>query len=213
MIVRDAYSSELDALALLFFEGWQDAHMSIVPPALVRVRTIESFHERLAARLPIFASPSARGTRPQDSNVIEDDELYNLHVARQARGTGVATALIADAEARLAGAGVGVAWLACTVGNDRAAQFYEKSGWHRACTEPYLAETSEGAFLLDVWRYEKRLAPLAAAARTDVKKALNNSEAIRGQCRQAELGLPVRTRARTDHLSSVTAIAALAARI
>jgi ribosomal protein S18 acetylase RimI-like enzyme len=40
----------------------------------------------------------------------------------------VAAALIADAEAMLAEHGVEMAWLACAVGNNRAARFYEKSG-------------------------------------------------------------------------------------
>lgn len=53
-----------------------------------------------------------------------------------------AAALIGDAEARLAERGVETAWLACAIGNHRAARFYEKSA---------------GIFPLEVWRYEKRL--------------------------------------------------------
>ncbi|MDZ5695843.1 GNAT family N-acetyltransferase [Chelativorans sp. M5D2P16] len=76
----------------------------------------------------------------------------------EARGSGVAAALIADAEARLAGSGVETAWLACAIGNERAARFYEKSGWRLAGTVVNQAETSTGPFPLEVWRYEKRLA-------------------------------------------------------
>jgi ribosomal protein S18 acetylase RimI-like enzyme len=64
---------------------------------------------------------------------------------------------MADAEARLAKHGVETAWLACAIGNDRAARFYEKSGWRLASTEVNLAETSSGPFPVEVWRYEKRL--------------------------------------------------------
>jgi ribosomal protein S18 acetylase RimI-like enzyme len=46
--------------------------------------------------------------------------LYQLFVSPHARGSGVAAALIADAEARLAERGVQTAWLACAIGNDRA---------------------------------------------------------------------------------------------
>ena len=82
-----------------------------------------------------------------------------LLVAASARGTGVAQALVADAEARLAANGITTAWLACAIGNDRAARFYEKCGWHRAGVVTNFAETEVGTFALDVWRYEKRLRP------------------------------------------------------
>jgi len=65
--------------------------------------------------------------------------------------------LIADAEARLAEHGVETAWLACAAGNDRAARFYEKTGWRLARTIVSSAETSSGPFPLEAWRYEKRL--------------------------------------------------------
>ena len=65
--------------------------------------------------------------------------------------------LIDDAEARLAESGITTAWLACAIGNDRAARFYEKCGWHRSGTMVNHLETREGEFLLEVWRYEKPL--------------------------------------------------------
>jgi ribosomal protein S18 acetylase RimI-like enzyme len=89
--------------------------------------------------------------------VVKDDELYQLFVAAEARGTGVAAALMTDAEAQLAQSGVETAWLACAIGNERAARFYEKCGWRRVGTMSNEAETSEGTFLLQVWRYEKDL--------------------------------------------------------
>jgi RimJ/RimL family protein N-acetyltransferase len=60
----------------------------------------------------------------------------------------------------LAQSGVAVAWLACAIGNERAARFYEKRGWTRAGTIVNRLNTPEGEYLLDVWRYEKRLPPL-----------------------------------------------------
>ena len=80
---------------------------------------------------------------------------------RHARGSGVAAALIDDAEARLAASGVDKAWLACAIGNQRAARFYEKCGWRRAASVVYPAETADGHIMLEVWRYEKTLAPRA----------------------------------------------------
>jgi GNAT superfamily N-acetyltransferase len=93
--------------------------------------------------------------------MIHEDELQQLFVARAERGGVVASALVADAEARLAERGVDVAWLACAIGNERAARFYEKCGWNRVGTMVTRLEIPPGPFDLEVWRYEKCLAPAA----------------------------------------------------
>ena len=72
------------------------------------------------------------------------------------RRSGTTAALLADAEARLAEEGVETAWLACAIGNERAARFYEKCGWRRTGTVTYQPDASDGA-PLEVWHYEKRL--------------------------------------------------------
>ena len=105
---------------------------------------------------PVFSI--AEDTVESDfDEVVKDDELYQLFVSPQVRGSGVAASLIADAEERLAQSGVATAWLACAIGNERAARFYEKSGWHRVGTMVDPLETSIGKFPLEVWRFEKRL--------------------------------------------------------
>ena len=153
---RQALAEDLAPLARLWWQGWTDAHAAITPPALVRLRTLESFSERLAAALPQVRVIGPAGA-PIGFRLIKGDELNQFYVAASARGTGVAAALIADAEACLAAHGVETAWLACAIGNQRAARFYEKSGWSRVGTHSNLAETSAGPFPLEVWRYEKRL--------------------------------------------------------
>src|SRR5262249_22481368 len=94
---------------------------------------------------------------PLGFHLLKDDELYQLYVSAAARGTGVAAALIVDAEARLAERGIENAWLGCAIGNERAARVYEKCGWHRGRTMVSDLETTSGIFRLEVWRYEKRL--------------------------------------------------------
>ena len=154
MVVRDAELEEHDQLATLWFNGWTDAHARIVPMELTRVRTLENFRDRLAKMLTDVHVIGPL-QEPAGFYALKDDELYQLFVASDSRGTGVAQALIADAEARLAASGVATAWLACAIGNDRAARFYEKCGWHRVGTMTNHLETTEGTFLLQVWRYEK----------------------------------------------------------
>jgi GNAT superfamily N-acetyltransferase len=154
MDVRFAEESELDSLATLWHDGWQDAHASILPAELARFRTRESFRERLSAALADTRVVGPMGA-PLGLYVLKGDELYQFYVAAEARGKGVAAALIADAELRLAAAGVKTAWLACAIGNTRAARFYEKSGWRRVGSMINRLETPAGEFLLEVWRYER----------------------------------------------------------
>ena len=156
--VRPADECELDQLARVWFDAWNDAHAQIVPPELKRLRTLDSFRERLRAALPRTRAAGRPGA-PVGFYVLKDEEVYQLFVSADARGTGVAAALMGDAEARLAANGVRTAWLACAIGNERAARFYEKSGWRRVGRMVNEAETSEGTFELDVWRYEKVLTP------------------------------------------------------
>jgi len=159
MQVRPADAGEIDHLAQLWHDAWHGSHASLAPPELVRLRTLENFRDRLAAVLPDISVAGPAGA-PSGFCAIKGDELYQLFVSSAAHGTGVAAALIADAETRLAARGVEQAWLACAVGNMRAARFYEKSGWRNAGTFVMLSETSNGPFPIDHWRFEKRLAPL-----------------------------------------------------
>lgn len=156
MVVRDAEESEIGHLAKIWYDGWHDAHAEIVPAELTRLRTLESFRDRLQAALPSVRVVGPPG-EPVGFCIVQSDELYQLFVSARARGSGVAAALVADAEARLAANGVETAWLACAIGNERAARFYAKCGWRRVGIMINPAETPNGTFPLEVWRYEKRL--------------------------------------------------------
>ena len=158
-VIRDAKLSEIGALAKIWYDGWQDAHSQILPVELARARTLASFERRMAAALAdvrvIGSSESLLGF-----HMLKGDELYQFYVAAPARGADVAAALIEDAESWLAKRGVEVAWLACAIGNQRAARFYEKRGWTRAGSVVSVLETDNDTFKLEVWRYEKRLASI-----------------------------------------------------
>ncbi len=156
MEVRAVDASELDALAKLWFDTWQDAHASVVPAELTRRRRRADFRRRLAEMQHLVRAIGLVGA-PLGFSIVKGDELYQIFVAAEARGTGVAVALIEEAETRVAASGAGAIWLTCAIGNERAARFYEKRGWRRAGTITDTLETPEGPFSLEVWRYEKRL--------------------------------------------------------
>jgi GNAT superfamily N-acetyltransferase len=153
---RAMEASEIGAAARLWHDGWHDAHATLAPAGLIRARTLASFHDRL-----VTARDDARVAGPAGAPLglflLKGDELNQFYLARAARGTGLAAALIVDAEALLAARGVATAWLACAVGNDRAARFYEKRGWRNARTLANRLETADGVFEMPVWRYEKRM--------------------------------------------------------
>ena len=156
MTVRNADLADVEPLTRLWRSGWRDGHAAILPPELARHRTLASFRERMEKALPGARVMGPRGA-PVAFHLIKGEELNQFYVSAAARGTGVAAELMADAEALFRARGVDPAWLACAIGNDRAARFYEKAGWRRIGVEDVPTETADGPFPLKVWRYEKRL--------------------------------------------------------
>lgn len=156
--VRNALASETDALARIWFDGWQDAHADILPAELARLRTLDSFKDRLGASLGTVRVVGPDG-QPLGFSMVKGDELYQLYVLAGARGTGAAAALVQDVLRQFRETGVRTGWLACAIGNERAARFYEKSGWRRVRTMTSQLPTPDGLFPLDVWRYEIRVDP------------------------------------------------------
>jgi GNAT superfamily N-acetyltransferase len=168
MKVRHPDPEETDALAQVWYDSWLDAHAEILPAALAATRTLEGLRERLGE---LWSNTRVVGDVgvPLGFSITKDDELNQLYVTSEARGHGIAQKLIAEVEERLANGGISTAWLACAVGNTRAARFYEKSGWDLARTFTHELVLPEGIFNIEVWRYEKELtAPTneASAIRT-----------------------------------------------
>jgi ribosomal protein S18 acetylase RimI-like enzyme len=156
MDVRAAEESDLDPLARIWHAGWQEAHARILPAELARYRTLEGFRYTLQANLSRVRVAGPPG-QPLGFCIVKGDELHQLYVGAEARGSGVATTLLADAEAHLGALGVELGWLACAIGNKRAARFYEKHGWRRVGNMTIRLPTPDGLFPLEVWRYEKHI--------------------------------------------------------
>lgn len=153
MKIASATTTDIAPLAALWHNGWHEAHAALVPPDLKALRVPAEFRARVTAHLSDTFVARSNG-QISGFVMVQDDELYQLYAAPTARGNGTAQDLIAFGEAQIA-ARYPIAWLACTVGNDRAARFYDKSGWTRDGVIDLALETSAGPFLLPVWRFEK----------------------------------------------------------
>ena len=157
MQVRPAEPDEIPRLARIWYDGWQDAHAGILPEALRRVRTLESFEQRVRDALANTRVVGPPG-EPVGLCMVKGDELDQLYVALEARGTGAAQALIAEGEDRVRATGATLIWLACAIGNHRGARFYEKCGWRNAGVREIQLTLPDGlAFPLEIWRFEKEL--------------------------------------------------------
>ena len=141
-------------IAAIWETGWHEAHADIVPSDLRALRTTETFRSRALENLADTRA-AIIGDTVAGFCMVKDSELYQMYVTGKARGTGIAQALIRDAEDRIAGSGFASAWLACAIGNDRAARFYEKSGWSNAGEHVVHLDTQDGPFPLTIWRFEK----------------------------------------------------------
>jgi GNAT superfamily N-acetyltransferase len=157
-LVREPGADEVDALARIWHDGWHEAHRDLLPAEVRRSRTLEGCRRRLQAAAPKVRVVGPAGAPVGFCMINEgEDEVCQLFVSPSSRGTGVAAALMADAEARLIEAGVHTARLSCAIGNDRAARFYEKCGWRRSGTTHYGSGASNIESRIDVWRYVKTL--------------------------------------------------------
>ena len=155
-MIRAARSEDVRTLAKLWHDAWHGSHEPFVPQELTRLRTEESFADRLTAMIEhTFLGADALG--PMGFVVAKRDEIDQIFVAPRARGTGLAHELLAHGENCLAKSGTRIAHLYVIEPNARARAFYEKHGWRNK--GPRIAEfvTSQGAFELHVLRYEKAL--------------------------------------------------------
>ena len=156
MRLRAAVPNDIEGLANIWHDGWHEAHAAHVPAELTKLRTLESFADRLSKMLDRTTVCEVSG-KPIGFCTLNGDELMQLFVDQKDRGTGAADMLLKDGERRLAAAGFETAWLACVIGNTHAERFYLRSGWELAGRMTYQGETQAGAFPIEVWRLEKRL--------------------------------------------------------
>lgn len=152
--VRHPGPGEPALIARLWHDAWHDSHGGIVPLSLVRARTPAEFVRRTYRSLGPMRITGPEGA-PTGLCIVRGHELDQIYVAKAARGTGAADALMADAEARLP---AGPAFLIVAERNARAMRFYERHGWTRVRAEIGEARLSDGrGHPLKVIRYEKAI--------------------------------------------------------
>jgi ribosomal protein S18 acetylase RimI-like enzyme len=153
MTLRPATDADAPAIAAIWHLGWRDGHLGNVPDELLAARTPESFAARAAQRTGDTTVAEIGGAVAGFVMVV-DDEVEQVYVAAEHRGSGVAGALLAEAERQVRAAGHERAWLAVVAGNARARRFYERSGWTDDGAFDYLAA---GGIAVPSHRYIKTL--------------------------------------------------------
>jgi len=156
VILRPARGADAGAVARIWYDGWRDGHEGNVPEELLAFRTLESFQSRASNRVSdtvvAIVDYAVAGFV-----MVVDDEVEQVYVAGEHRGTGVAGVLLTEAERLVASNGHDEAWLAVVPGNSRARRFYERRGWRDDGLIEYPAATEAGPFQLTACRYTKRV--------------------------------------------------------
>lgn len=145
--IRQARDEDHDVLAQIWFQGWHDAHALHVPQALTELRTKESFYIRLRQMLVNTLVSGPIGA-PVGFCAVKDDEIYQMYAHRNAKGTGVAAALISAGCQEIARQGFDRARLDVIAQNSRARAFYEKTGWVSQGLHDAEVDTLDGPFPL-----------------------------------------------------------------
>jgi GNAT superfamily N-acetyltransferase len=151
--IRPASDPDVPAVSRIWHAGWLDGHTGHVPTELIAYRTPESFVPRTRDRVPSTSVAEVDGV-VVGFVVVIGDEVEQVYVETQWRGTGVAGLLLCHAEEVVRAAGHDVAWLAVVAGNERARSFYARLGWADRGSFTYEAETTAGSVAVPCQRYE-----------------------------------------------------------
>jgi GNAT superfamily N-acetyltransferase len=158
VILRPATAEDIPSIASIWHRGWQDGHIGHVPDELTTARTERSFWSRTAERLPDTTIAEIEGDVAGFVMVV-DDEVEQVYVGEDHRGSGIASVLLTEAEHRVQRGGHETAWLAVVAGNERARRFYAKCGWVDEGPFDYRAQGPDGPITVPARRYVKAVAP------------------------------------------------------
>ncbi|WP_144123643.1 GNAT family N-acetyltransferase [Catellatospora sichuanensis] len=154
VLIRPATGGDASAVGAIWRDGWRDGHLGHVPEELVAIRTPESFDLRAAQRVDDTTVAEVDGAVAGFVMVLAD-EVEQVYVAAEQRGTGMAGALLAEGLRHVGANGHDRAWLAVASGNTRARRFYERHGWTDEGAFDYPARTSGGPIAVPCHRYTR----------------------------------------------------------
>jgi ribosomal protein S18 acetylase RimI-like enzyme len=152
--IRRGTADDAPTVAAIWRTGWHDGHTGNVPDELVSVRTDESFDSRAAERVG-DTTVAVLDDEVAGFVMVVGDEVEQVYVSRDHRGSGVARTLLTAAEEIVAANGHTTAWLAVATGNARARRFYERSGWSDEGEFAYAAVGPDGPIDVPCNRYTK----------------------------------------------------------
>ncbi|HTW18179.1 MAG TPA: GNAT family N-acetyltransferase [Nocardioides sp.] len=153
-VLRPGTPADAARVADLWHAGWHDGHAGHVPDGLTAARTLAAFHERTPLRVDDTTVADVAGEVAGFVMVV-GDEVEQVFVGAEHRGSGVAGLLLAEAERQVADAGYDEAWLAVVVGNARARRFYERQGWRDGGPLPYEVSAGGASYVSPCRRYVK----------------------------------------------------------
>lgn len=155
--IRPATTADMAAVADLWHEGWHYGHAGHVPEGLTALRTSEAFRARTPARVTDTTVAFDGSGHLLGFVMVVGDEVEQVFVGPSARGSGVASVLLVEAELQVATVGHDEAWLAVVAGNARARRFYERCGWHDRGELPYEVTAGGRTWISPCRRYTKRV--------------------------------------------------------
>ncbi|HEY6799739.1 MAG TPA: GNAT family N-acetyltransferase [Agromyces sp.] len=153
--IRPAVDADADRIADVWEAGWRDAHLGRVPDALLQARTTATFASRARSNIPKTLVALVDET-VAGFVVVTADEVEQIYVDADHRGSGIAPELLVAAERAIAAAGFPSAWLAVVAGNERARRFYDRNGWTDEGEFIYRATVEHGVIDVPCHRYTKR---------------------------------------------------------
>ena len=152
--LRAARDGDAEAVGTIWAAAWRDGHLGHVPDELVAVRTQETFLSRAAERVADTTVAEVDGV-VAGFIMVDRDEVEQVFVDARHRGSGVAAALLDEAERQVAAGGHARAWLAVVEGNARARRFYERAGWRDDGLFEYAARHGDTSIPVPCRRYVK----------------------------------------------------------
>jgi NAD(P)-dependent dehydrogenase (short-subunit alcohol dehydrogenase family)/ribosomal protein S18 acetylase RimI-like enzyme len=158
ILLRPGTVDDAPRVAGIWYAGWLDGHLGGVPEELVAVRTSASFRKRAAERVSDTTVATVAGSVAGFIMVV-GDEVEQVYVAAEHRGSGVAQRLLSAAERLVADNGFEEAWLAVVASNRRARAFYSREGWTDHGPFDYQAYGEAGPIKVPAHRYTKRVSP------------------------------------------------------